>query len=198
MVDEQRDEFERALKPVRATLVVLARRLVGPSGASEAEDVLQSALVAAWARFREGERVESFRAWITRFLVNESRNAVRRRSRRAERESALDAEGEADPSFADAVEALERELSYEAFRTDPRALLECLDASLERALASLSEGERTALVLRAVGDLDYKEIAEACDVPIGTVMSRIFRAREKLRVQLRAGRHPARGQEGKP
>ena len=165
---------------------MLARRLVG--GGSDAEDALQSALAAAWAHYQEGAGVENFRAWIARFLVHESRNLLRRRSLRKGRESVLDEDAEPASCFEDAAAALERELAHEAFATDPRVLLECLDAELGRAVASLSEGERTALLLLAVADLGYREIAEACDVPIGTVMSRIFRAREKLRVQLGAGR----------
>ena len=73
MANETRDEFERALKPLGSGLVVLARRLVGSGSGSEAEDVLQAALASAWARFREGERVEFFRAWIAYCLPSSKR-----------------------------------------------------------------------------------------------------------------------------
>ena len=59
----------------------------------------------------------------------------------------------------------------------PLAMREVID----RALATLPEDMRAAVVLRDVQGLDYREIAEALDLPIGTVESRIFRARQRLR-----------------
>lgn len=69
---------------------------------------------------------------------------------------------------------------------DPEALLSEVETRriVATALAALPVGQRAVFVLRAVEELSYKEIAEALDISIGTVMSRLSRAREKLRVLL--------------
>jgi len=185
----------RRLAPHRRGLVVLAGRLANRD--ADAEDALQGALAAAWQRFRVGVDVADFRAWIARFLVLESRNVQRRRRRIRERERALDGaeqhetmpravlDGELSHD-AGPVEALRDELAYEPFRFEPAALLDRLDEGLAAAIAALGEGERAALLLRSILDLDTGEIAAIQRVPAGTVMSRLFRAREKVRARLAA------------
>ena len=181
-----REEFHSRACRHGAVFTVLARRLTDQE--ADAQDVLQSALTKAWERYARGEKIENFRAWIICFLLHESRNANRRAARRNERES-TQVEDAVEPgsSFIDAVDAVEvlqRELVYESFHRNPLALVGYLDQRLSTALMSLSIAERTAFLLRSVAELDYRQIADVCAVPIGTVMSRIFRAREKLRLQL--------------
>jgi len=182
--DERRQEFTRRLAPLGRTLVVLARRMTVT--AHDAEDLLQSALAAAWERYGSEGPVENFRAWLCRFLVNVGRNQNRRQTRRRGREVSLETAPEepAVPQDDPPLEALERDLAHEPFRENPAALLEFLDERLSRALVSLEETERVTFLLRAVMDLTVAEIANACSVPRGTAMSRLFRAREKLRALL--------------
>ena len=182
----RREEFHSQACRHGAVFTVLARRLTGQE--ADAQDVLQSALTKAWQRYARGEKIENFRAWVIRFLLHESRNAHRRAVWRNDRESPrVEDAVEPRPSFIDAVDAvavLQRELGHESFHRNPLALVEHLDQRLSTALMSLSTAERTAFLLRSVAELDYRQIAGVCAVPVGTVMSRIFRAREKLRLQL--------------
>ncbi len=176
----RREEFANLVRAHQAILVQVARKLVGEG---DAEDVLQSALVAAWRRFASREEIHSARAWLLRFVVHESRNVLGSRRRRGLADSDV-YEQEPASSVEDVLAALQRELAYEAGSRDPRELLDHLEGGLKTALLSLSVSERTTLLLRAIGELDYKELAETLGVPIGTVMSRLCRAREKVRVQL--------------
>ncbi len=185
-----RHAFHTEARRHAAVFVVLARRLTRQE--ADAEDVLQSALAKAWLHYSRGEPIENFRAWVIRFLVHECQNADRRDMRRNERESTLREQGLAqDSPDSDLIEALERELAHEPFQRDPLALVqqlgEQLDERLAAALISLSGPERTVFLLRSVAELDYRQIAGICAVPVGTVMSRVFRAREKLRVRIGSG-----------
>jgi len=104
--------------------------------------------------------------WLYGIATNLLRNHFRgasRGSRALERAAALDDAGRAD--------------------IEPLALLEAqmLGPELAAALGQLSAADRDALLLRAWGELEYDEIARAMDIPIGTVRSRIFRARRRVR-----------------
>ncbi|MEW6746605.1 MAG: RNA polymerase sigma factor [Planctomycetota bacterium] len=185
-MSQKRDEFVTRLRPVGAALVILARRLVAER--CDAEDVLQAALGAAWGRYAAGEDVDNFRAWISQFVVLEARNHARRRSRRQRCQTDLAddiAERETPSGIAGLLEA---EIAYESCRTTPQALAEMLEDELVSALDSLSEEERAAFLLKALFELRCSEIAEQAQVPEGTIMARIHRAREKLRLRLMADR----------
>ncbi|TDJ71791.1 MAG: RNA polymerase sigma factor [Planctomycetota bacterium] len=184
---QHRHAFHTEVRRHAAVFAVLARRLTRQE--SDAEDALQSALTKAWQHYSRGEPIENFRAWVVRFLVHECLNTGRRNLRRDERESTLPDEGLAHVGPAPSVTLdLERELAHEPFQHDPLALVEQLDERLAAALVSLSGPERTVFLLRSVAELDYRQIAGICAVPVGTVMSRVFRAREKLRVRLGSSR----------
>lgn len=140
--------------------------------ASDADDITQETFLKAWqalARFRVGEPLYP---WLARIAVNSAFSMLRVRRRRPEAplEPMLDAGRQwavgDDP--ADDAAAGER------------------DARLEQAFAVLSEEHRAVLVLRVVEDLPYEEIARALNVPVGTVMSRLSRARAELRTRFRA------------
>lgn len=173
-----REGFSRRLAPLADDLVVLARRLV--DGPDEVEDVLQTALASAWKHRVSFADDTNFRAWILRFVVNESWNANRRRSRNRVRSSPLPDEL-ADGGFWNRLDA---DLAYRDLLADPGALLERLDADLAGALKSINLQERTVLLLRAVAGLSCAEIAAVLEVPRGTVLARLFRARVKLRERL--------------
>ena len=142
-----------------------------------AEDATQEAFLRAYralGRF-EGER---FRAWLLAIVANAARDELRRRRRRPQ--SSLDAARGGDDGGA---------------RLDPPdpgptpegvALHGELRAALERALGELPEDWRLVVVLSDVHGLSYEEVAAAAGVPVGTVKSRLSRARARLRDLLRA------------
>ena len=136
--------------------------------AQVAEDTAQEAFVAAWRNIAT-LRGETFRPWVLRIAANLCRDELRRRGRRPS--SSLDFALEAgmpdppdeDPSPADS------------------ALTAELRGQLQSALLQLPEDQRTAIVLCDVEGLDYSEIASVMKTSLGTVKSRIARARMKMR-----------------
>jgi RNA polymerase sigma-70 factor (ECF subfamily) len=161
--------FDEVAMPHLDAAYNLARWLCG--NAEDAEDVTQEACMRAF-RFIEGFRGGDARAWLLRIVRNTCYSRWRsERNRPGLVEFDEDLHGIADEGVADASAA-----------NDPESLM--LGAErvrlLDRALASLPEDFREALVLRELESLSYKEIAESLEIPIGTVMSRISRARRLL------------------
>lgn len=163
-------EFERVVLPHLDAAHNLARWLVGD--ATLAEDVVQDAAVRAlgyFGSYRGGDA----RAWLLRIVRNAAYGALA--SRRRGTAVSLDAaapgsEGEgAALQVPDPAEGPEAAL---ARRED----LACLD----QALAALPLELRECLVLRELEELSYKEVAHVTGVPVGTVMSRLWRARKAL------------------
>lgn len=138
-----------------------ARGLV--ADASRADDLVQDTLERAWARFGLWQRRSEVRAWMFGILHNQFIDGLRARSSRPE-----EAVGEALP-----------ELPQRATQADG---IEVRD--LDRALQRLPEDQRAVLLLVAVEGCSYQEIAGILHIPIGTVMSRLARARERLRHEL--------------
>ena len=154
-------------------VVNLAARMLGDR--SQAEDVAQETFLSAYrslSRFRGG----SLRAWVMRIAANGSRDILRRRVRRPE--SSLD-ESLENPTF----QPVSREEP-----PDEAALRSELNAEIQRAILSLSDDHRTILVLVDVQGLSYEEAAEAAGVTIGTVKSRLSRARARVRDALMSRR----------
>jgi RNA polymerase sigma-70 factor (ECF subfamily) len=140
--------------------------------ASDADDLSQEAFVRAYqalGRFRAGEPLSP---WLTRITVNLAFSLFRRRKRRPE--TSLEPLVEAGRQWAG--------------EDDPAANVEKHehDRHVNDAFAELSEEHRVALVLRVVDGLSYDEIAKTLNVPIGTVMSRLSRARSDLKQRLKA------------
>lgn len=137
------------------------------------------------------------RSWLAQFVAHEAQNLLRRRHRRRD---TLDI-GEEEPSTSveDVFAALQAELAGRSHAGSPQEVLDCVDGDLRAALLALSEPERVTFLMRAILDLSYRDLADVLTVPVGTVMSRLSRAREKLRTQLligKAGRSPATPGEG--
>jgi RNA polymerase sigma-70 factor (ECF subfamily) len=134
-----------------------ARALVGDRAA--ADDLVQDTLERAWAKlhlFREGT---DLRAWLFTVMHNVHVNRIR---------------------AARPTEALDDEMPELAQRAAQGDAL--LVRDLDRAIAALPATQREVLLLVALEDLSYEETARVLGIPIGTVMSRLARAREKLRV----------------
>jgi RNA polymerase sigma-70 factor (ECF subfamily) len=156
-------------------LLRLVSRLVRDP--AEAEDVTQEAFIKAY-RALPGFRGESaFYTWLYRIGVNAAKNWLAANGRRAPTSTELnseEAEGYDDGELLRDVDTPERLLMT-------RQIGETVNA----AVASLPEELRTAVTLREMEGLSYEEIAQVMDCPIGTVRSRIFRAREAIAERLR-------------
>lgn len=146
-----------------------ARMLTGD--VHRAEDLVQDTLARAWAKRHLWRAGSDLRAWLFTIMHNVHLNqfAIRRRERA---QISLD---------ADDGHALDWELAVRATQSSRVEVNEVL-AQIER----LPADQREVLVLAAVEELHYKEIATLLGVPVGTVMSRLSRARERLRQMVEA------------
>lgn len=145
--------------------------------AAEVEDVAQEAFIKAY-RALPGFRGDSaFYTWLYRIGINTAKNYLVAQGRRAPTSTGFDAE-EAE-GFDDA--ALLRDINT------PESLLmtKQIGDTVNAAMEALPEELRRAIMLREIEGLSYEEIAETMNCPIGTVRSRIFRAREAVASRLR-------------
>jgi RNA polymerase sigma-70 factor (ECF subfamily) len=147
---------------------LVARLLRDPS---EAEDVAQEAFLKAYRALGSFRGDSAFYTWLYRIAVNTARNTMASRQRRP-----LDYEGNLSESEQSAVESRMRHMDT----PEATVLSDEIHRTVNTAIEDLPEDLRTAIVLREVEGLSYEEIAEAMDCPVGTVRSRIFRAREAI------------------
>jgi len=144
---------------------------------AEAEDVTQDAFIKAY-RALPGFRGDSaFYTWLYRIGINTAKNHLLANKRRAPTSTPFDAE-EAE-SFDEA--GLLREVSTPENELMSKQVVNVVQATLQE----LPEDLRSALTLREIEGLSYEEIASVMNCPIGTVRSRIFRAREAVAEKLR-------------
>jgi RNA polymerase sigma-70 factor, ECF subfamily len=173
-------DFLALLRPIERDLEVYCRRLVWDP--QDVGDALQNALlraVSAFDRYREGA---SFRAWLFRILTHEIFALNRKHQRLNQFESAL------EPEELDALPALEQAVAYTDWLRSPEALKEVLDEETVASLQILPEAERSVLLLRAIGNFQYREIAAMLDMPVGSVMGYLARARQKMRLSIMRAR----------
>ena len=175
---QRRASFAALAHTHQAGLFRTARRLCRGDD-DRAQDLVQDALIRAYEAYAGGKFQVGLnvRAWFLRILTNLYINDYHRRRRHgAEMDlDTLTASGESGPETTRAAPA---DVPGEAL------LAGTLDEALEKALASLSDGLRLCVLLVDVEGLDYAEAAEALNVPIGTVRSRLSRARFQLHAQL--------------
>lgn len=164
----QRDRFERLAEEVFPSVYGTALRLTRDR--EDASDLSQEAIIRAYEAFDRFDG-RNFKAWMLRILTNLYINRYRQRSRTAPTGS-LDEEGVVEPTASE-LEIPDRQLFDNM-----------VGAEVEQALARVPADFRTAVLLSDVEGLSYEEIAEATNVPIGTVRSRIARGRAILRREL--------------
>jgi RNA polymerase sigma-70 factor (ECF subfamily) len=148
-------------------------KLVGRfvSDAAEAQDVAQEAFLKAYRALPSFRGDSAFYTWLYRIAINTAKNTLVSNRRRPV-DFDLDLQ---DP------EQYDRHARLKDVDTPEGVLLtEEIRLVVERAMEQLPEDLRTAIVLREIEGLSYEEIAEAMDCPVGTVRSRIFRAREAI------------------
>lgn len=174
----RKEQFEAVAMPLANLLYATALRMVG--NAAKAEDLVQETYVRAWQNFDRFTLGTNFKAWIFQILTFLYKN---------ERRSAKSREATVDYSTNDVIPASETPDGLFEGGTDINweALYPALvDDRFKRALDRLDEDQRSVLLLVTLGDLSYQECADALGIPIGTVMSRLFRARKQLQEELAA------------
>jgi RNA polymerase sigma-70 factor (ECF subfamily) len=160
--------FEREMLPHLAAALTLARYLL--RNAADAEDAVQEAYLQAIRHFG-GYRGENARAWLLT-IVRRVCYAWSDRDRRLG----------AREDQSDRIE----EIATESDDPESGLLRGELQEVLTRAVHSLPDPFREVIVLREIQDLSYREISEVTGVPVGTVMSRLARARRRLQQVLQA------------
>lgn len=154
--DGDRSALLRAIHASQADVWRLAAHLVGPD---DADDVTQDTFIRAWRSLPRFRGDSSARTWLLSIARRACADAVRSSVRRRRLVAwATPSQDEADPTGATVLAAL---------------------------VASLDKDQRTAFVLTQVVGCSYDEAAAVCGVPIGTIRSRVARARERLVTQLR-------------
>jgi RNA polymerase sigma-70 factor (TIGR02947 family) len=167
--------FAREAEPLFDVLSRGARRLTRSE--ADAQDLLQDTLLHAYAGFRTFQDGSNLKAWLFRILYNRWVSAHRIKQRR--------------PAEVSVDEIAERDLAGGAARLSAglrSAEAEVLDAlpnnEIKAAMNSLPEGFRTAVYYADVQGYTYAETAAILNIPMGTVMSRVSRGRQRLRIAL--------------
>jgi RNA polymerase sigma-70 factor (ECF subfamily) len=162
-----RGAFDELVRRYQGQVVNLARAMTASD--LDVDDMAQETFVRVWRSLKRFRGDSTFRTWLYGIAMNVVRTHRGRRSKLRSRFWSASSDEEGDP--------MERVASADAGVEQSVVLRDGID----RALKSLPDELREALVLRDVQGLEYREIADALGVPIGTVESRIFRARQRLR-----------------
>jgi RNA polymerase sigma-70 factor, ECF subfamily len=161
-----RNAYGELVRRYYTGVVNVVYRLCGDTGL--AEDMAQEAFLRAWINLPSFHPQSSLRNWLYRIAVNAALDVLRRKPEENLEEETVQMIPDAAISPESALIEKERV------------------AVLQQAMRELPEAARSVLVLREYGGLSYQEIASTLDVPIGTVMSRLNYARNRLRELLKA------------
>ena len=155
-----------------------------------AEDLTQEVFIRAYKALADFRGDAQFYTWLYRIAVNAAKKHLMAQSREAHTVSMVDIDS-----------------AHETFHAQPDSHTQSIDPAtpesilasqelaqaLEQALSSLPQGQREAITLREIEGMSYEEIASAVDSPVGTVRSRIFRAREEIARLIHPFLNPSRG-----
>jgi len=167
----EREALEELFGRYRLLAYRVAHRLLGNE--ADALDAVQEAFVKALVHLPSFQGRSSFKTWMLRVVSNASLDLGRQRGRR-------------EALSIDAAGAKFREECEPVIESDPGRELDRHDLrrKVYEALAQLPEAQRQTFVLHAEAELSYREVAEVLGISIGTVMSRLYYARQRLRVLL--------------
>jgi len=167
--------FELLVVKYQRKLARLLSRFV--RDASEVEDVTQEAFIKAYRALPSFRGDSAFYTWLYRIGINTAKNYLVSLGRRAPTVTGVDSEEAEGIEEGDQL----RDLNTPENQMMTRQLAE----TVNHALQELPEELRTAITLREIDGMSYEEIAQIMNCPIGTVRSRIFRAREAIAGRLR-------------
>jgi RNA polymerase sigma-70 factor (ECF subfamily) len=166
-----RERFERDVLPLLPSLYGAALRMT--RNPADAEDLIQDTYLRAYRGFSGFHEGTNLKAWLYRILTNSFINTYRKRQR--------------EPQTVDGPDDVEDWYLYDRLggrsveaSAETEVLDQMPDEDVKRALESLPENFRLAVLLADVEGFSYKEIAAIMEVPIGTVMSRLHRGRKAL------------------
>ncbi len=162
------------IKYQRKIMRLLSRMVHDPA---DIEDVAQEAFIKAYRALPQFRGDSAFYTWLYRIAINTARNWQAARQRRPIAVSSLENE---DGETFDQIDGLSDHGTPESMVAS-RQVAETVNAAIE----ALPEDLRTAIVLREIEGMSYEDIATTMQCPIGTVRSRIFRAREAIAARLR-------------
>lgn len=172
-------DFEPLFCRHGARIYALAVRLCG--NAADGDDLAQETFIAAFRRFDQFRGDADFGSWVYRICVNLWKNRVRYEKRRFFWKHISIFAGFRSDEDDDPVAM---ELPDPNDQTDAPAEMAERNRLIHSALAGLPPHERAALVLRELEDKSYEEIADLLELPLGTVKSRMARARTALKIKL--------------
>ncbi len=173
--EHKRTKFEDVSLQYMDLLYSSALRLTKNS--AEAEDLVQDTYLRAYRFFEKFQEGTNFKAWIFRIMTNTFINRYRKKAR-----SPQQVELEKVSFFIEDEGPGYESITNNVFEQD--TYRELFDDEINGALDRLSDNFREIIVLADVEGLTYKEIAEKAEIPLGTVMSRLFRARRMLQKNL--------------
>ena len=166
--------FDLLIQKYQHRIVSLVSRYVSDS--SEAQDVAQEAFIKAYRAIGRFRGDSAFYTWLYRIAINTAKNWIVAKNRRP------------PASDIDAVDAEQYGMSTRLKETstpENELLREEIERTVYDTIAGLPEDLRTAIMLREMDGMSYEEIATTMECPIGTVRSRIFRAREAVDEKLK-------------
>lgn len=163
-----RRAFELLVRKYQYKIVQLVSRLVGDA---DAPDVAQETFIKAWRALKGFQGNSAFYTWLYRIGINTAKNHLVSRGRRP---------ADQDIDIADAELYGHTEQLSDVETPEASLLTDEIRQKVAEAIAKLPADLRKAITLRELEGLSYEEIAEVMNCPIGTVRSRIFRAREAI------------------
>jgi RNA polymerase sigma-70 factor (ECF subfamily) len=164
-------DFEAATMPFVDALYNTAFRLT--RNAHDAEDLVQETYLKAYRHYDKFEEGTNLKAWLFKIMKNTFINNYRKKQRIPPQSDFADVEG--------ALETRVREDAAGRIKSPEEEFLESIvDEQVQTAMDSLPADYRMAIVLADLEGFSYKEIAEILEVPVGTVMSRLYRGRKLL------------------
>jgi len=166
--------FDLLIQKYQHRIVSLVSRYV--SDPSEAQDVAQEAFIKAYRAVKRFRGDSAFYTWLYRIAINTAKNWIVAKNRRPPN-SDIDAVDAEQYAISDRM----REIST----PESELLREEIEHTVFDTIAKLPEDLRTAIMLREMDGMSYEEIATTMECPIGTVRSRIFRAREAIDEKLK-------------
>jgi RNA polymerase sigma-70 factor (ECF subfamily) len=160
------EAFESLVRKYQQSIYYLCRRMAGTHQA--ADDISQETFIKAFFALSQFNELMNFQAWLRKIAVNNSLNYLKARKK----EVPL---GETEIRNSDNRSSLHQELPQETAQRNE------VERKFKEALQTLPPDQKSIFILRFYENLSYKEISQALNLPRGTVMSRLNRARQKLK-----------------